>query len=372
MDSSVQPLDLDNGTDPFEQPAELIRQGLDGLRLLCDQQRSEIERLRQEANRVQAEVGQLRIELAAAKEEKEQSTQEVATLQQRLAEASSEVQTLKRENEQLRKDRAETEARLSALQTELDAARQQLAAREQELETKRKEISGINKSLNRSKKTLNCKREDLDAERATNQELRQARDAATQNEQAIRRDLEICKSSRDQLARQVEDLQVAVRKEREQSGWEMATRLTAVLAKLSALANLEPDQVLGLSERAVFEEFRTELGRAAGGRLEPFPGKHEMADNTLWLDADQNGLEALQARYDWSPERPFEGLLPGSRRLPFRLSRRGWSVGERVLQRAHVVPMTMEQELAADLQPEEPAVEPDRQPDEPDAGQVQG
>lgn len=344
MESSVQPLDVDNSADPFEQPAELIRQGLDGLRLLCDQQRGEIERLWQEANQVLADVGQLQTELAAAQEEKEQSKQEAATLQQTLAEASFEVQTLKRENEQLGQDRAETEAKLSALQTDLDAARQQLDARDRELEIKRREISGTNKSLAKSKKTLSRTREDLDAERATNRDLRQALDAATQNEQAIQRELGICRSSREQLAKQVEDIQEAVRKEREQSGWEMAARLTPVLTRLSTLARLEPQETKGLSERAVFEEFRDVLERIAGGRLEAFPTKQEMAGEMLWLDPDQSDLTALLERYDWSPDRPFEGLAEGGRRLPFRLSRRGWSVGGLVLARARVVPLALEAE----------------------------
>jgi len=469
MDNSVQPLSIENGTDPFEQSAALVRQGLDGLRSLYDQQSSEGEHLLQDLNGLQTGIEQLESDLAAATTEREQIQadlvairhekdrlkvdlqtahaqldqlseseipepsppeapedpvtckpekdlpgeaetddelhpetrrkrenkrlkaensrleEEVECLQQRLAELSAEVQPLREERVQLQRTLEETEARLATLQTESEAAGQQLKAREKELETKRKEISGLNRSLNRSKKTLNRTREDLDieqainldlreeldTERATNQELRQDLDSATQAEQAIQRDLEICKSARDQLAKQVEDLQQAVRKEREQSGWEVVTRLTAVLTKLSALANQEPDQVLGLSERAVFEEFRSELGRAAGGRLEPFPRKKEIVDNLLWLDADQNGLEALQARYDWSPERPFEGLSPGDRRIPFRLSRRGWSVSDRVLQRAHIVPVALEQEPTPDSQPEELSAASEPQPGEPDADQSQ-
>ena len=310
----------------------------------------------------------------------------MAALQQEPAAPAepAELESLREETEQLKQTTEENEARLATLQTKLDASTQKLEARDQELETKRKEISGLSRSLNKLKKAVDRAREDLDAERAINLELHQALDAeratiqglhqdldtAAQAKQAIQHDLEICKSSRDQLARQVEDLQVAVRKEREQAGWEVATRLTAVLTKLSALANMEPDQVVGLSERAVFEDFRAELGRAAGGRLEPFPGKHELADNLLWLDADQNGMEALQARYDWSPERPFEGLQPGSRQLPFRLSRRGWSVGDRVLQRAHIVPVPVEQEPLLDLQPEEQPADPEQPSDELAAGQA--
>jgi len=399
MDSSVQPSDVGNGTDPFEQLAELVRQGLDGLRSLHDQQCNKIQSLQQEEARLRDEVRELQAELAEARQRIEQfgsaattaqsageqppaeeaavpSTgpaarrqnvelrnrikeleAEIAALQQEPTEPAA-IESLRQETEQLKKTNEENEARLAIPQTELEVARQQLRATEQELEAQRKQISRLDRRLHRSKKALDRMREDLDSERATNQELRQDLDAAKQAEQAIQHDLEICKSSRDQLARQVEDLQLAVRKEREQAGWEMATRLTAVLTKLSALAHLEPDQVLGLSERAVFEEFRTELGRAAGGRLEPFPSKHELVDNVLWLDADQNGLDALQARYEWSPERPFEGLPPGSRRLAFRLSRRGWSVGDRVLQRAHVVPVQMEQGPTQGLESGEPAAEP--------------
>jgi hypothetical protein len=153
--------------------------------------------------------------------------------------------------------------------------------------------------------------------------------------------LEMRESARAQLAIQVDGLKDEVRDAQRQVLLKHGRSLAAVLSDLSVLAGEEPAPVEGLTARAVFEGMRTTLNAAWERRLRPFPSNQEAPNHVFWLDADNTGLDVLQKRYDWSPDRPFEGLEPGRRRLVFRLLRRGWAAGDDVLQPARVVPLVL-------------------------------
>jgi len=306
--------------------------------------------------------------------EKEHLLVQVDDLNQQLSESSAEIQRLTEEKENLESQLAEARDARDTLETAFAAAQDKIKEQEEHLEQRRRELSdrdkGLRKlttSLRRHERKLEVAatdnvrlEENLQAAADENTQLRQDLDAATAERikldqdleetrmarQHVQHDLEICESARQQLILQIEELQQEARRIREQSGWETASTLVPVLTKLSTLAGLEPQQTKGLSERAVFEEFRDLIARKAGGRLEAFPTKQEMTDKRLWLDPDQIDLADLLERYDWSPDHPFEGLPEGQRRLAFRVSRRGWSVGGRVLARARVVPEPMPSDTA--------------------------
>jgi hypothetical protein len=76
------------------------------------------------------------------------------------------------------------------------------------------------------------------------------------------------------------------------------------------------------------------MEETTGERIMAFP-----SEETLALDPDQDGWDHLKKHYDWSPQRPFEGLPEGDRCLEFRVLQRGWHANNKVLAPARVVPV---------------------------------
>jgi hypothetical protein len=300
--------------------------------------------LKQRNQELEAEVGGLRTEMDRLKQEQS----EVAGLRERLVQ----FEVLERERNATREQLEKARQELAALEEELkrvmsDRERQERDLRREQSEVRKSEA--LNVELRKALKLAEKDRVRSAAEVAhLNESLASVRaelDQANQN-------LSMCQSAREVLRVENGKLEQSSRRARDEYNWEVALRLSPMLASLSALAGLEPNETHGLSTRSVFEDFRRWVEQVAGGRLEPVPAKGELSGDVLWLDADTLGLESLMERYDWAGERPFEGLPTGQRKRAFRLSRRGWAVGKRVVARAFVTAVL-----------DEPT-----QPDEADAG----
>ncbi len=128
---------------------------------------------------------------------------------------------------------------------------------------------------------------------------------------------------------------------KEQIALELARGLGEVLTKLSALAEKEPEPVRGLKPRAVYETLLSWLEKTFGERPKMFPSSKEFTltsdgKRLINLDADEDGIESLIKRYDWSHERPFENRPEGQRQCQFRILQWGWKVGGTILVRANV------------------------------------
>ena len=145
----------------------------------------------------------------------------------------------------------------------------------------------------------------------------------------------------ENLLSQKQELETSLQDKKYQIALEWAQGLGDILTKLSALAEKEPEPVLGLKPRAVYETLLTWLENVFGERPKIFPASKEFITASdgkylVSLDADVEGLETLLGRYDWSHERPFEGKPEGQRQCQFKVMHWGWKVKDTVLVKSKI------------------------------------
>jgi len=145
----------------------------------------------------------------------------------------------------------------------------------------------------------------------------------------------------EKLLEQKQDLDAKLRDKTYQIAIEWAQGLGEILTKLSALAEKEPEPILGLKPRAVYETLLSWLEKTFGERPKTFPSLKEFTNTKdgkylITLDADMEGIQALLKRYDWSHEGPFEGKLEGQRQCQFKVMHWGWKVNDTILVRSKV------------------------------------
>jgi hypothetical protein len=145
----------------------------------------------------------------------------------------------------------------------------------------------------------------------------------------------------ENLLNQKQDLEKRLSEQKYLIALEWAQGLGEVLTKLSALAEKEPEPVLGLKPRAIYETLLSWLEKAFGKRPKMFPSSKEFTTTAegkylITLDADVDGIEALLRRYDWSHERPFENKREMERQCQFKVIHWGWTVNDIILVRAKI------------------------------------
>jgi len=216
---------------------------------------------------------------------------------------------------------AELAAEQAAASSQLEAQQQRIVDLERD---KEKDLSKLRTCRNRSRRLGRAKKK-LE---------RQVTEVDRERDQ-LGRDLEICRSDKGTLIRERDQAEAKVEDAKEQVKWKLVRELAAVLADLSDLAGKEPAPVKGLKPFAVLQRLLDLVENGVGGRPLPFPAD----DGLLWLDPEAEGMEVLLQQYDWGHERPFEGLAEGERKRQFRLQRRGWSIGGKVILLARVTTM---------------------------------
>lgn len=230
-----------------------------------------------------------------------------------------------------------TLAQYRQLETELAAeqatANSQLEAQQQRIvdleRDKEKDLSKLRTCRNRSRRLG----------RAIKKLERQLTEVDRERDQ-LGRDLERCRSDKATLIRERDQAEAKAEDAKEQVKWKLVRELAAVLADLSDLAGKEPAPVKGLKPLAVMQRLLNWMENGVGGRPMPFPRAPDLADGgLLWLDPDAEGMDVLLQKYDWVPEHPFEGLAEGERKRQFRLQRRGWRIGGKVILLARVTTM---------------------------------
>lgn len=203
---------------------------------------------------------------------------------------------------------------------------------EQQLEQARREMGELSEQVHHLQMQSQERDQELQDSRLASQQIE------TEKAQ-IARELALCRSGAQVLEEERARLEEKLVRVKQERGWELAKELARVLVNVSSLSNQEPEPVIGLTPRAILEDFLDWMQQALGERPVAFPSKAKGgAGNTLWLDPDEAGLESLLKEYDWSPDHPFDGLPEGNRRISFRVLRRGWRVGDVVLARAQVSP----------------------------------
>jgi hypothetical protein len=167
------------------------------------------------------------------------------------------------------------------------------------------------------------------------------RQAYFESNQALEAKLQNGNLTIESILDQKENLEKKLDEQKHLIAIEWAQGLGDILTKLSALADKEPEPVLGLKPRAIYETLLSWLEQAFGARPRTFPSTKELTTTPegkyiITLDADADGIEALLKRYDWSHERPFENRAESQRQCQFKVLHWGWKVNDVILVRAKV------------------------------------
>jgi len=263
-----------------------------------------------------------------------QSTQEVARLKSSLDLAHEQlIQKEKEGNERVQENQ-----RLQIQIQSLQAAQELFTQKDREWQDKFSIEAARAKQIESDKNTLNKK---LKSERKEKKiylaEIR-----------ALEEKLQSSKLTIENLLNQKQDLETKLHDQKHQVALEWAQGLGEILTKLSALAEKEPEPVLGLKPRAVYETLLSWLEKAFGERPKMFPSSREFTTTSdgkylITLDADIDGIEVLLRRYDWSYEHPFESKPEGQRQCHFKVMQWGWKVNDTILVRAKVTSCNPEQ-----------------------------
>lgn len=145
--------------------------------------------------------------------------------------------------------------------------------------------------------------------------------------------------------RQIERLNQQIKDQRTVMALDLAARLGGLLSTLADFTGQGPEITQGITGEGVFNAALDSFKELTGIRPDKFPDKRELQniEDGGWLitlDADQLGVEALQGKYDWGEERPFEGLPDGQKKRTFRLLHWGWRIGDRVIAPAVITSVT--------------------------------
>lgn len=285
-----------------------------------------------------------------------QKTAQIAQFEQQLASVETQVKDLEKTLEARKAELKTTKTRLTKTERELEKKgihidQLELQGRQKQLEIDQlsKECEHLAQSLDESQQAQVYLTEQLEHEREVNSHLEsenhqlqvqlQGKEGVLQSAQeqvvTLTDELHICRSDKEVLVHEEAKLKQDVEASRIARGRELVLQIAPFLADLSSLADLEPEAVKGMTARGVFERFRGFIEAAAGARVMPIPS-NKSALKDLWLDPDVEGWEKLIETYDWSPDLPFEGREPGSRKRHFRVLRRGWQVDDQVLVRVRV------------------------------------
>ncbi len=150
--------------------------------------------------------------------------------------------------------------------------------------------------------------------------------------------LELGNHTIDNLIEKKQQLESTLEEQTYKIAQKWAQELSEILlTKLSVLAEKEPEPIIGLKPRAVYESLLDWLAKAFGERPRMFPTSKEYTKtpegkHLLTLDADSQGTDGLLKYYDWSPEQPFET----KQLCQFKLLHWGWRVKDTILVRARV------------------------------------
>jgi ATP-dependent Lon protease len=308
----------------FDKTADEIKEALDRCQIALTREREKTTALRADKEQAVASEAQLRQEL-------EQTEQKNHDLAEQDSELRDGLEEQREENEVLQRELNETCQNVEDLQASLDQARTAEAKSQQVLGETKNRNQDLESQLTQLHADLEEQHEALTHVQQAHDTLQEELEAAEHEITNLKLDKQIIAQERDKAENKIEEIKTEYQ-------WDLVKALSPVLTKLSALADLEPEPVRGLTPRSVFEKLKQWIGEATGERLKAFPAPKE-ASNGLLLDPDQEGWEALIARYDWSPERPFEGLPEGERSREFRVLQRGWQANDRILIRARVTPV---------------------------------
>lgn len=155
--------------------------------------------------------------------------------------------------------------------------------------------------------------------------------------------LEILESkiSQGNLALESKDVEIKLLKSqiettRDAQALEVAVHFGHLLQTFSDLAGQDPEKTEGLSLLRIYHTLQDVLQEAIGIKPTRFPNKSELCEDedgrlVVTLDADVDGMSELQQKFDWSPEKPFEGRADGQKKRNFRLLHWGWRLGKKVI-----------------------------------------
>ncbi len=277
-----------------------------------------------------------------SEEKLQQELEEVRNLNQELQQRIGDLESERQEKEHsLSRGREENEAlirELTEVKYEVTKLRKDLAQRavsEEELQQVLADAQQLNQALEEQLTVLRNEQEQkqqmLEGVEKDKEHLQQDLDALKRKKDALESDKMVITQERDKAEAMIGEIKA-------QYQWELVKSVSPLLTKLSALANLEPEAVRGLTPRSVFEKMKNWIEEITGERVSAFPDSKAISAG-LFLDPDKEGWDHLMECYDWSPEHPFEGAPEGERRRQFRVLQRGWRTNGKVLVRSRVMPV---------------------------------
>ena len=258
------------------------------------------------------------------------------------------IQLLEVENQQLQLQIQTVKAELDVIDEKETALQEQLrsgAVHKQQLIDGKQQAEQQVESLQTETQLLTNRLRKVEAENLVlSQQLRDEQSqsqAYFEKNQVLEGKLQSGNLTIENLLHQKHDLEKKFGDQKYLIALEWAEGLGEVLTKLSALAEKEPEPVVGLKPRAIYETLLGWLEKAFGERPKTFPSTKELTTTpegkyVITLNADADGIEALLKRYDWSHEHPFENLAESQRQCQFKVLHWGWRVNDVILVRAKI------------------------------------
>lgn len=315
----------------FDEVAVDMKEALKGCRVDLVRERERTKEL--EVDREQAVVSeaQIREDLENAQRQNQDLEKQIDDLRKSQEEKEHLLVQIQEQNEALEQKLTEAREDVEKTREKLDETKASKAAIEQDLKTARKRIEDLETQLALLEREGEEQRQALEHAEREGEVLQQQLEEMKRKIDALESDKTIITQERDRAEDRIKEIEVECQ-------WELVRALSPVLTKLSSLADLEPESIRGLTSRSVFEKMKQWIEESIGERIKAFPEQKNL-DAGLFLDPDRDGWEHLLEHYDWSPERPFEGLPEGERLREFRVLQRGWRANTRILIRARVAPI---------------------------------
>jgi len=286
------------------------------LKSNINEAKSEIENLKQEgfsyANQTQekdSQITKLTNTVKTRESKIKKLSQEKSDLNQRVDYFENQLREKTEQNSKLESDIDKAKSEIEKLGQGKSDLNQRVDYFENQLREKTEQNSKLESDINKAKSEI----EKLSQE---NSEL---------NQDIVNRDnkLQDTEKTLEEFRAAIENLTEQSKKDKVIVAQEWARGLTVMLRKVSNLAGREPQNMQGLTPRAVYEDLLTWMEKTYSEKPRPFPN-----GEIIELDANSEDILELKSRYDWGAETPF---AEGSRKKTFRIIQRGWKLKTEIL-----------------------------------------
>jgi len=250
-------------------------------------------------------------------------TEQNSNLKSNINEAKSEIENLKQEGFSYANQTQEKDSQITKLTNTVKTRESKIKKLSQEKSDLNQRVDYFENQL-REKTEQNSKLES-DINKAKSEIEKLSQENSELNQDIVNRDnkLQDTEKTLEEFRAAIENLTEQSKKDKVIVAQEWARGLTVMLRKVSNLAGREPQNMQGLTPRAVYEDLLTWMEKTYSEKPRPFPN-----GEIIELDANSEDILELKSRYDWGAETPF---AEGSRKKTFRIIQRGWKLKTEIL-----------------------------------------